>query len=182
MFTNSFQDSAHGSRQRKLDLARNNFPTSSLESVRSVRLCGESRSLAQTVLQPRSRGFPRSGHRPAVDGGCAAEPNAIDGPRFTGVLAVLGLEPARQGLKPAPARSPVNGAHCQFKNQSAIASPDDPPSTAGLLPLRGKPRERGCYRPGLAANREVISDHFPKFKFRTFGKRGIHTRYCNGCP
>jgi integrase len=80
-------------------------------------------------MEPRLRGLPRSGSRPGVDAGSAGA-DKWSAP-LTGLLGVR-LQPLRLGHGSShTARSPVNGAPTNL-------GLCDPPSRAGLAPLRGK--------------------------------------------
>src|SRR5580704_9321104 len=63
------------------------------------------------ALQPRSRGFPRSGGGPALTPGCGSALHGSGAP-FTGLLGV-GLEPRaleEKGLKPNPEKPREQGS------------------------------------------------------------------------
>src|SRR5688572_9192707 len=82
--------------------------------------------------KPRSRGFPRSGNRPAVDGGFGRgdDPNVEPGsPGF----APFRLSLVPPWLKPHT-RTPVNGGRNQFR-----LVPRNPASTPGLHRFAASP-------------------------------------------
>src|SRR5262245_42689122 len=85
-------------------------------------------------IQPRSRGFPRSGDRPALSGRVGQRQAAPLSPMHG---ASRCWASANAGSSPTP-RTPVNGGPWNGNG------PRSPALKGGPTLLRGKPRERGC--------------------------------------
>ena len=95
------------------------------------------RRVTSVSSKPRSRGFPRSGIRPGLEAGSPAAKRCFSEPRSRG-CSLFGFSHRRtQRLKPNSEKAGEPASRME------VPLPDDPPSTAGLIPLRGKPRERG---------------------------------------